>query len=482
MAASRNQTSIDGALYDLVARGVKDTYFTKDDKESINPFDWRYERYPASLPEVRWTNPLNDPRFGQRCEFEFDLPGDVLVEASLVIDLPTWLPADLPKYNPVSQTNVVGEPYEVYGYTNGIGYFLFDRIQIFQDNFLLQEVSGDALYAAALTKGTWNQSFLTQKLAGMHDGTDLSIMRNATPGRLEIPIPMIGCSLPGDKGLPLCGLRQTVFRLRCQLRPLEHLIETSANPLNPNATAVNPAPWSYNFTQNRPSPLSDIVSLPAISRDQIGQPVIQLRTKQLYLTNEVRHELALETIEIPYIRYFENRFSMNALDYAPLLQSPTIPYVTRFLDANYSVERIVTYFRNTYTMAQNRLWDFRNSLAQDGQFYTTLQLTIAGQERESSWTPDVWDSTVIDAKEERSSSQPIAIMNWSRGWRIEETVREPTGGINFTTADKPMLTIGLVDVETNPQLGYKQTQMISLCESWALYRIRNGRGGLEYAN
>jgi len=88
MSASRNQTSIDGALYDLVARGVKDTYFTKDDKESVNPFDWRYERYPASLPEIRWTNPLNDPRFGQRCEFEFDLPGDVLVEASLVIDLP----------------------------------------------------------------------------------------------------------------------------------------------------------------------------------------------------------------------------------------------------------------------------------------------------------------------------------------------------------------------------------------------------------
>jgi hypothetical protein len=480
MASNRNQTSIDGALYDLVARGVKDTYFTKDDKESINPFDWRYERYPASLPEIRLTNPLNDPRFGQRCEFEFELPGDILVEASLVIDLPTWLPADLAKYNPVSQTTVVGEPDEVYGYTNGIGYFLFEKLQIFQDNFLLQEVSGDALYAAALTKGTWNQAFLTQKLAGMHDGSDLSIMRNATPGRLEIPIPMIGCSLPGDKGLPLCGLRQTVFRLRCQLRPLEQLVETSTNVLNPNATAVSPAPWNYRFTQNRPSPLSDIASIQAISRDQIGQPTIQLRTKQLYLTNEVRHELAKETIEIPYIRYFENIFSINAIDYAPLPAST--PYITRFLDANYSVERIVHFFRNTLKMAQNRLWDFRNSLNPTNQFYTSLQLTIAGQEREFAWTPDVWDSTIIDAKEERSASQPIAIMNWSRGWRIEETIREPTGGINFTTADRPMLTISLTDVELNSQLGYKQTEFRSLCESWALYRIRNGRGGLEYAN
>jgi hypothetical protein len=76
-------------------------------------------------------------------------------------------------------------------------------------------------------------------------------------------------------------------------------------------------------------------------------------------------------------------------------------------------------------------------------------------------------------------------MDWSRGWRIEDVppaIREPTGGINFTTADRPTFLLDLLNVPVNTSLGYKQTEMTSLCESWALYRIRNGKGGLEYAN
>jgi hypothetical protein len=45
-----------------------------------------------------------------------------------------------------------------------------------------------------------------------------------------------------------------------------------------------------------------------------------------------------------------------------------------------------------------------------------------------------------------------------------------------------MLSIGLNDVLIDPRLGYKQVFMNSSCESWALYKIRNRRGGLEYAN
>jgi hypothetical protein len=471
MSVNRNQTSIEGGLYDLVARGAKDVYFTKDEKDAINPFDWRYERYPACLPEIRYTNPLNDVRFGQRVEWEFDLPADVLVEATLVITLPTWLPKEYVLGNETNLTYADGNPSLVYGYVNGIAYFLFESIQIFQDNLLLQEVSGDALYAAGLTKGSWNQAFLTEKLAGVHDGSALSIARNATPQSLELQIPMIGCGWEGDRGLPLCGLRQTVFRLRCKLRPLEQLVETTG-------TEPCPAPWLHTFTQGGSS-------FSALSRIEIGQPVITLRTKQLYLTNEVRHELAKMTIEIPYIRYFENDYVLNALDYASFERGSGTALVTRFLDANYTVERIVTFFRSSQNITANRLWNFTNSASPDGQFYNTIELIIAGQPRESPWSSDVWQQTVIDAKQERSSSRTICIIDWSRGWRIEEIApanREPSSGVNFTTADRPMLNLNLKNVAPNPTLGYRQTAFTSLCESWALYRIRNGSGGLEYAN
>jgi hypothetical protein len=478
---TRNQTQIDGALYELAARGVKDTYFIKDDKDSAHPFQWTYDRWPASLPEIRWTNPLNDPRFGQRCEFEFDLPGDVLMEASLVIDLPTWLPPELAAANPTAQTNVAGNPSHVYGYVNGIGYFLFQQIEIYQDNILLQNVSGDSLYAAQLTRSNWNQGFLQQQLAGIHDGSTTSIMKHATPGRLKIPLPMIGCSWPGDRGLPLCGLRHQTFRVRLTLRPLEQLVESSDN------NELHPAPWLRMFDQIQQDTtvLSDI---PAVPRNQIGQPTIYLRTKQLYLLNEAREALAKEPIEVPYIQYFDNRFNINQLDYTPIDRGGTA-IITKRLDANYTVERIVTYFRNTLNLSKNRLYNFTNSLALDGQFYSDIQLIIAGQVREGPWEPALWQNVVADAKQERSPSRTICTMDWSRGWRVEDeppAIREPTGGINFTTADRPQLNVTLTDIVPNPDLdppiGYKQAQMISVCESWALYKIEKGRGRLEYAN
>jgi hypothetical protein len=302
-------------------------------------------------------------------------------------------------------------------------------------------------------------------------------MHNATPGVIKVKIPMIGCSWNGDKGLPLCGLRNQTFRLRLQLRTLEQLVE-STDPAD-----YSPTPWTKRFTQDRDGVLLNIEAN-AIEKVKIGQPSIVLKTKQLYLSNEAREQLAKEPAEVAYIRYFDNAYSINQLDYAPLDKGSGANLI-KFLYANYTVERIISYFRSTPNILRNRLWDFSNSLAPDGQFYNSLQLTIAGRTREGPWEPDVWTKVITDAKEERNPARNIAEMNWSRGWRIEDeppAIREPTGGINFTTADRPMLTIGLNDVEVNPVLGYKQTQLTCCCETWALYRIKNGRGGLEYAN
>lgn len=455
-------------MYELVARGVKDSYFLKDAIESTNPFDWRYSRWPAQIPEIRTTWPLNQPRFGQRCEWEFDLPGDVLLESTLVIDLPTWLPPEMAADNGHSDTT--DQDGYAYGYVNGIAYFLFERIEIYQDNVLLQEVSGDSLYATHLTQSSWNKGFLIDLLAGVHDGSDVGIMRNATPGTLELPIPMIGCMLPGDRGLPLCGLRQQNFRLRVTLRNLEDLVETTA------ANVKKPAPWTKVFTQD--SPMINTKTLPAVSRDTLGQPILSLRTKQLYLPNDLRAQLATERIEIPYIRYFDNQFSANQLDYAPLDKPGGIAQLSVRLDATYTVERITTYFRNSIALYENKLWDW-------GPFYSSLQLTIAGQLREGPWDALVWKDLVVDAKTERTPSRYISLMDWSRGWRQEDRTpadRQPTGGINFSTADRPTLLVTLTDIPPNPWLGYKQGFFTSCCEAWGLYVIEKGRGRLVFNN
>ena len=91
--ATINQSSGQGALFELVARGVKDHYFVKDSKESVFPYDARYESSVHHLAERKTIIPLNDTAFGQTFEVEIDAYGDVLTECALEVDLPTWLPS-----------------------------------------------------------------------------------------------------------------------------------------------------------------------------------------------------------------------------------------------------------------------------------------------------------------------------------------------------------------------------------------------------
>ena len=87
---------MEGALYESIARGNKDVYFVSQTfQDAVNPFETRYERRPAFLNELRQNVPLNSTDFGRSCEFEFEVAGELFLEATILIDLPTWLPPDV---------------------------------------------------------------------------------------------------------------------------------------------------------------------------------------------------------------------------------------------------------------------------------------------------------------------------------------------------------------------------------------------------
>lgn len=88
---SRNVTS-EGALYELISRGNKDNYFLSDDPGSLYPYDNRYKPTPPQIHELRRLPPLQSTEFGRAIDFEFEIAGDVVVEPTLLIQLPTWLP------------------------------------------------------------------------------------------------------------------------------------------------------------------------------------------------------------------------------------------------------------------------------------------------------------------------------------------------------------------------------------------------------
>jgi hypothetical protein len=467
---SSTSYSIEGALYELVARGNKDVYFVNDEKTSKNLFDNRYNPVPPQIAELRRLPPLNQPGFGRSFEFQVEIAGDLFVEPTLLIQLPSWLPPPQALLNP---TSVVTDASGIsYGYTNGIGFFLFEKIQLLQDNILLQEFSGDALWATTRSRGTLNSAFLDNRLVGLHSGSLLSLRRNATPGLLRLPLPLFGCQSLDDGGFPSCCIPQQQYRIRCFLRKLEDLVEASDGRAKPH-------PWGTSGWTIQSSVSGPVTTFSTLAIQEIQSPQILLETRHIYTDAETRLGLQQVRNEIPFERLYENIFTQNQYDYAPI-ERGAVAAITRRLEGTHPAARIVNFFRSQKAIQANQLWNISNDIS-GGEFYNNMKLVIAGKDRETLFSPLIWNRLVQHAKEERDSGLPFAIMNWTVGdvrSRRQPFARQPEGSVNFTTADRPTLYIELNDI----LVGGKNSVLHSIVETWACMITENYRATLWFGN
>jgi hypothetical protein len=461
--AMRSGITNEGALYELLARGNKDVYFFNDDFSSVSPYDNRYNPVPAQLHELRRIPPLNGADFGRTCEFEFEAAGEVFVDPTLVIDLPSWLPPQVAASNPKSViTDADGVSY---GYTNGIGYFLFSKIQIYQDQLLLQEFTGDALYAASRARGSLNSAFLENKVTGVHSGSALEIGRAATPGRLRLHLPLLGCQHPDDGGFPSIAARAQTYKLRVTLRRLEDLVEASDS-------RPKPVPWGR----------SDLGPVATLQRSAIAPITLQLETRHIYVDPDTRERLTRSSLEIPFSRLYENTFTYGAKDYEPLTRG-AVANGTRRVDATHPAGRLLFWFHKTADLRANK---YTKMTQDDGtEYYNNVSLIIAARDREPLNTPLLWNKLQHLAKEERDPGPGLGTMNWDLGdlrGREGPYQHQPEGAINFTTADRPTIYTDLANVPVDPVSGQKSTEMRVIVDSWAIATFEKGRGGLKYAN
>lgn len=528
--AAINQSSGQGALFELVARGNKDTYFLKDSKESTFPYDASYNSSAHHLAERRTFVPLNAVTWGNSFEVEIDPYGDVMTECEFEIQLPSWLP-DLPikpeqiasclapsvanglfsikSYNPDDPS----DPYNniSYGYVNYIAYFLFEKIQFYQDQFLLQEWSGDGLLAKQLSEGSYTSSFLQQQLGGLYNPIDTNtnqptvrgIQIRATPGQLKVKIPIPGCQCPGDGGFPLVAMAWQKFRIKATLRKLEDLVVCSNTLLNKHLTPEYFYPWNvknfrYYFDDGTP------YDFKPISLIDIPNPTILLSTIQHYVPPRVQEELRSTAIQIPFRQSYENDFTFGELDYAPLDKGGSAA-VTRRLDGRHPTEKIFWFFRNQRALDRNQLDNFGNdyftfnyptatqpytvfppkSGPLYGEFYYNIKLIIAGKDRENLHEPFLWKDICQLVKDEKATGLSIGEMKWSSGANygiIYPAPRQPEGTVNFTTADRPTLYLELANIRGNDINQKRNSEFRVITESWNVYDVREGRGRLLFAN
>ena len=484
--------SLQGSIFELVARGRKDTYFAVDREDSVHPFHSRYESSAPFLQERRTTVPLNDPKFGNTFEIELERFGDVITECNLLVDMPTWLPplpVTGPDFNGPTPPIEANSLYWIkdasghsYGYTQYIGYFLFESIQFYQDSALIQEWSGDQLFALSSTEGSWNSGYLVSQYLGgvnvsMNPGRNIAFQ--ATPTRLRLAIPIPGVQTPGDGGFPICCMPRQAYRFRIKLRRLEDLVVSDT--LEPK-----PAPWAPGTTFSyTPDGATQPYVFSPLMREAIGQPTILLETRQAYVPRDVQEGLQNNRQSIPFRRPFENIFTFGPNDYKAL-DTGGVAAVTRRLDARHPVERVVWFFRTANALDRNRLDDFVDpSGSAAGEFYNELKLVIAGRDRESNYGPLVWHDIESYAMDEIDSGYNIGEMRWNLGDKYD-TVRPygrvPEGAVNFSSADRPTLHIQLNNVPPQAISGLRKSEMRVLMEGWDVYEVEEGRGRLKFAN
>lgn len=478
MAEPGSETLTPGALYELVARGNKDKYFVSDNLEAestISPFANGYDSTEPHLADTRTTTPRNAVDWSRMVEFELETWGDLLTDVFVRIAMPTWLPsmplvANGPSLHPQIanwQQHILTTDGNSYGWTRGIAYFLFERIQILQDTVLIQDVSGDSLYSLAQTSNSNNQFYLDAAQTGQHDGSERAIAAAATPGLLRLRIPWPGTQGLGDGGFPICGLKTQTFRLRLHLRRPEKLWEA--------ATATTVAPWDQTFSVPVPG-----ITVSGSGRSGLKPPELLLETSQHYLDAETVRALVGRRLEIPYIRFYDETFTFSGADYAPLDRG-AVALVQRRMEGRHPMERLLIVFRLQEWLEAGQLWRVATDATQ--QFYNTFSLQIAGKDREFDWESAVWQDMETIAKDDRSPNRHQSEIRWNLRPALDSSwfeSRQATGTVNFTTASRPTLAVNLRDVPVNPRTGERATEMQVCGESWATYIVEAGRGRMLF--
>jgi hypothetical protein len=480
---SRVGLTAEGSLYEAFARGNKDAFFFEErlELEPLNPFENRAppEGVPPVIHELRRIPPLNGAEFGRSCEFEFETAGDIFVRPTVLIDLPSWLPrtAAAAVSSGAMARAGAGAEAPVYGYTNGAAYFLFSKIQIYQDKLLLLETSGDALWAGRAARGSLNSAYLEAAVAGWHTGSAEDINAAGVPGRLRLELPFIGGP---TYGFPSIAMRKQSFKLRLTLRPLEEIVESSDA-----AVTVAQKPWSIpSFTLWRGgSPAGAITPL---AREEIGAPQLQLETRHIYTDGETQLALRSRPLEIPYSKPYENTFTFGAGEYAPLSRGAAVASVTNRLDANHPASRVYWMTRALNDLRAGRRWKVGADISGE-EYYGAQSLLIAGRDRETLFSPMVWGDLTTHAKEDRDPGAGISEMSWDIGsitgaFAGDGRRVQPEGSINFTTADRPTFYTELLPVPADTILTRPSTEMTAVVESWVLYNIEGDRGFLKYGN
>ena len=247
---------------------------------------------------------------------------------------------------------------------------------------------------------------------------------------------------------------------------------------------VKPKPWARTDLSWTTQTNVKTAFMP-LTREQIGRPLITLETTQRYTRGETQGLLRGTPCQIPFMRPFENKLSLDPSDYVAVGNGVT-SYVTKRIDGRHPAEGILVMFQSEYCLERNQLWNLANPISATGtSYYNTMKLIVAGKDREVAWDSTVWQGISPWAKSEKMPGIPISWISFavgpSYGYRAPER-RKPSGALNFSSADKATIYMDIKDTLPSQTTQQKRVTMRAVTVGWGIYRVEDARGTLLFGN
>lgn len=449
-----------GALYELVARGVKDTYISATAEKSgtyVNPYSQQISPQQPIIHETR----LSQAKSLKPIEFDVDIFGDIIDSLRFKITLPSWIPSELP-LTPTRTvaattieklTTITDASNTSYSWTPYVAYYLFKNIAVYQDNQIIYQIDGDGLYALASQTGSIAQSWLKDRTTGAN---------SAGQREFWVDIPFPGTAAAGGKGFPICAVYGgQSYRIRCELRSIDDLVIATAA----DGTVTKAGPWGKTLQYTTPQMTHTFQStaMQAIR--------VELENIQSYLDNDARDYYAQQTHTITYKSPFKNTWQITAEDYAPIARGAPQAVISRQIDGRHPTQDLIIVTR-AETNIKNGLYI---PLAPQTGYYNTVRLVVAGQEREAAWSETVLgDVTNLIHMDTSRTQTDAGIIRYC--WQAARD--SITGTVNFTTATKPIIQFSLANIPTTFIPAIQDIYVVGT----AVYEIKNGRGRLTFYN
>lgn len=448
-----------GGLLELVARGKKDLFLNAN--PSISYFHSVYRRSAPFVEEVFVSQPRNVPEWGKWVEFDLEHRGDLVRKTYLRIALPTWLPdmyASMNGHTIITDTSGVS-----FGYTNNIGFQLIEKIQLFQDQVLLQELYGEYLDWRLRQLNSLATTYVIAAGVGARGDTSLEIGRSATPGHLRVPIPLIGWENVGDPGFPMVAMRNQRFRLRILLRSMEDIVVASDRRIRPN-------PWNKLF-QIQQSKMGTPEVFTTLGKTAMKTIQMSLETTQVYVQKDVQEWLRIQEWRIPYRHAQHQNFTVedNQWNAASSVASFSLPFRLDFVGP---VGRLLTGFQRE----GDRMSGWRTLLERP---VNQLRLNIANIDRIQPFPLEIFQDVTSYWKNQRAAQnqaeldKPHSVFTFTFGGRESQ---QPAGTLNFTRATPPEVWATLAPIPIDMRMKSRKSFFTVFAESWRIWQIKEGVG------